>query len=49
MKSLFAALRFLSIAPVPSSWAGQGQEFSGSVKFFPVVGLTIGAIIAGCS
>ena len=49
MKSLFAALKFLSILPVPSAWTGQGQEFSGSVKFFPVVGLIIGAIIVGCS
>ena len=49
MKPLFGALKFLSILPVPSAWAGQGQEFSGSVKFFPVVGLIIGAIVAGCS
>ena len=49
MKSLFAALKFLSILPVPSAWTGQGQELSDSVKFFPVVGLIIGVIIAGCS
>ena len=47
MKSLFAALRFLSILPIPSAWTG--QELSCSVKFFPVVGLAIGAIVAGCS
>ena len=49
MKPLFAALRFLSILPVPSAWAGNGQALSDSVKFFPVVGLIIGAIVAGCS
>ncbi len=47
MKSLFAALKFLSILPVPSAWTGQGQELPDSVKFFPIVGLIIGAIVAG--
>ena len=46
MKPLFAALRFLSILPVPQSWSGQGAELSRSVKFFPVVGLIMGAIMA---
>ena len=49
MKPLFAALRFLSILPVPQNWAGDGKSLSRSVKFFPVVGLTIGAIVAGCN
>ena len=49
MKSLFAALRFLSILPVPERWTRQGKYLSRSVKFFPVVGLIIGAIVAGCS
>ena len=48
MKSLFAALKFLSVLPVPSAWAGEGRELSRSVKFFPVVGLLIGAIVATC-
>jgi adenosylcobinamide-GDP ribazoletransferase len=47
MKSLFAALSFLSILPVPQSWAGDGGSLSKSVKFFPLVGLLIGAIVAG--
>ena len=49
MKQLFAAFRFLSILPVPQNWAGDGKCLSRSVKFFPVVGLTIGVIVAGCS
>ncbi len=48
MKSLFAALRFLSILPVPQSWTGQATELGSSLKFFPVVGLILGAIAAGC-
>ena len=46
MKPLFAALRFLSILPVPQSWSGQDAELSRSVKFFPIVGVIMGAIVA---
>ena len=48
MKSLFAALRFLSILPVPQSWTDHDRYLSCSVKFFPVAGLIMGAIMAGC-
>ena len=48
MKSLFAALSFLSILPVPQSWTGEGKELARSLKFFPFVGLIMGAIAAGC-
>ncbi len=47
MKSLFAALRFLSILPVPQSWAGNAKYLSHSVKLFPVTGLIMAAIAAG--
>ena len=46
MKPLFAALRFLSILPVPQSWAGKEKTLAHSVKYFPAVGLIMG-IIAG--
>jgi adenosylcobinamide-GDP ribazoletransferase len=49
MKPLFAALQFLSILPIPSAWTGQGQLLSRSVKFFPIVGLILGAMAAGCA
>lgn len=48
MKSLFASLRFLSILPVPQSWAGDAKHLSHSVKFFPVTGLLMAGIAAGC-
>ena len=44
MKSLFAALRFLTILPIPAGWAGTENDFADSVKFFPVVGLVVGGI-----
>ena len=46
MKPLFAALRFLTILPIPASWAGDEHQLARSVKFFPLVGLLIGAIAA---
>ena len=48
MRPLFAALRFLSILPVPQDWAGQDRALAHSVKFFPIAGLIMGAIAAGC-
>ncbi|MBW8035093.1 MAG: adenosylcobinamide-GDP ribazoletransferase [Planctomycetes bacterium] len=47
MKPLFAALRFLSILPIPQSWASDAKHLSHSVKFFPVTGLIMAAIAAG--
>jgi adenosylcobinamide-GDP ribazoletransferase len=46
IKSFFAALRFLTPVPVPSSWAGGERELSRSPWFFPVVGLLIGGVAA---
>ena len=46
MKAFFAAVRFLTIAPVPTSWAGGEEELARSVPFFPAVGLLIG-VVAG--
>lgn len=48
MKPLFAALRFLSILPIPQTWTGDTDSLSKSVKFFPVTGLIMAAIAAGC-
>lgn len=49
MKRFFAALRFLTIFPVPASWAGDEDELAGSVPFFPVVGLLIGGVAAAAA
>ncbi|MFP4028654.1 MAG: adenosylcobinamide-GDP ribazoletransferase [Candidatus Brocadiia bacterium] len=49
MKALLAAIRFLTVVPVPGSWTGEGQKLADSVPFFPAVGLLIGAAAAGVS
>ena len=46
MKRLCAALRFLTILPVPARWAGDETDLNRGVPFFPVVGLLIGLLIA---
>ncbi len=46
MKSLFAALQFLTVIPVPASWGGGTRELQRSVWFFPVVGLFLGVLLA---
>jgi adenosylcobinamide-GDP ribazoletransferase len=45
--SFFAAVRFLTILPAPSSRKDVPQMIGRSIPFFPVVGLLIGAILAG--
>lgn len=46
MKSFFAAIRFLTILPVPAAWCGEDKTLGKSVPFFPLVGLFIGIIAA---
>ncbi len=46
MKSLFAALQFLTVIPVPASWGGGTKELQRSVWFFPFVGLFLGGLLA---
>ena len=43
MKSLIAAIQFLTVLPVPRSFSCGERELGRSVMFFPVVGLIIGA------
>jgi adenosylcobinamide-GDP ribazoletransferase len=47
MKRFFAAMRFLTILPVPAGWAGDEKTLAHSVPCFPLVGLLIGLIAAG--
>jgi adenosylcobinamide-GDP ribazoletransferase len=47
MKRFFAAIRFLTILPVPDAWSGNEKTLARSVFFFPLVGLVIGLIAAG--
>jgi adenosylcobinamide-GDP ribazoletransferase len=46
MRPFLAALRFLTILPVPESWAGGREHLARSAPFFPAVGLLIGALMA---
>jgi len=45
--SFFAALRFLTVLPVPEGWCGGEEALKRSVPFFAVVGLCIGGLAAG--
>jgi len=47
MKSLLAAIQFLTIIPFPRGGVAAGEkELEWSVPFFPVVGLLIGIVVA---
>ena len=47
MNRFLAALRFLTIVPVGGSCRTAEADLAGSVPFFPVVGLLLGAVAAG--
>lgn len=46
MKQLLAALRFLTILPIPGTWGTAEADLARSVPLFPVVGLLLGATAA---
>jgi adenosylcobinamide-GDP ribazoletransferase len=46
MKQLLAALRFLTILPIPGTWGTTEAELAGSVPWFPVIGLLLGVVAA---
>ncbi|APG27457.1 cobalamin 5'-phosphate synthase [Syntrophotalea acetylenivorans] len=46
MKSLFAALSFLTVVPLPAPWHGTERELSRSPVWFPLVGALIGGAVA---
>jgi adenosylcobinamide-GDP ribazoletransferase len=47
MKSFFAAIRFLTIIPVPGKIGTGESDLAGSLAMFPLVGLLIGALTGG--
>jgi adenosylcobinamide-GDP ribazoletransferase len=47
VKQFIAAIRFLTPLPVYGSWGAAEADLAGSVGFFPLVGLMIGALAAG--
>jgi adenosylcobinamide-GDP ribazoletransferase len=46
MKSLFAALRFLTVLPIPGSYGTGEEELARSLLWFPAVGVLLGGIAA---
>ncbi len=46
MRGLLAAVRFLTILPIPGGYGAEETELARSVPFFPVVGLLLGALAA---
>ena len=49
MKPLFAAIRFLTILPIPGDWGTAEEDLARSVPWFPVIGLLLGAIAAAAA
>ncbi len=47
MKIFFAAIRFLTILPLPGGWGNDEKALARSVPYFPIVGLLIGIFAAG--
>ncbi|MEN8143099.1 MAG: adenosylcobinamide-GDP ribazoletransferase [Thermodesulfobacteriota bacterium] len=47
MRGFFAAIRFLTIIPVPGKIGTGKDDLAGSLAFFPLVGLLIGALTGG--
>ena len=47
MKSLVAALRLLTIAPIPGVWGSAEEDLARSLPWFPIVGLGLGMAAAG--
>ncbi len=46
MKPLLAAIRFLTILPIPGDWGTSEADLARSVPFFSVVGLALGGLAA---
>jgi adenosylcobinamide-GDP ribazoletransferase len=46
MKPLFAAIRFLTIFPIPGTWGTAEEDLARCVPWFPVIGLLLGTIAA---
>ena len=46
MKTFMAALRFLTVIPLPGAWGTAEEDLARSVPWFPVVGLLLGGFVA---
>lgn len=47
MRLYFTALQFLTIIPLPFTFRWRDGDLGRSMAFFPLVGLTVGALLAG--
>jgi adenosylcobinamide-GDP ribazoletransferase len=47
VRGLAAALRFLTVLPVPGKLGAEGRDLAAAPVWFPVVGVLIGAVSAG--
>ncbi|ACM18907.1 adenosylcobamide-5'-phosphate synthase [Geotalea daltonii FRC-32] len=48
LRLYFVALQFLAIIPIPFSFRCREEDLGRSMSFFPLVGLTLGLLLAGC-
>ncbi len=46
MRRFLAAIRFLTVLPVPGTIGSAEGDLAGSVPLFPIVGLLLGAVAA---
>jgi adenosylcobinamide-GDP ribazoletransferase len=46
MKRFLAAVRFLTVVPIPGSWGTSEEDLAGSVPYFPLVGVLLSVISA---
>ena len=49
MKSFLAAIRFLTIVPVPGTWGTTEEDLRACIPWFPVVGLLLGMLAAAAA
>ena len=49
MKRFCAAMRFLTVLPVPGRWGTDEGDLAGAVVCFPLVGLFVGGLAAGAA
>jgi len=49
MRSFVAALRFLTVLPIPGRWGDEEADLARGAAWFPLVGLLLGAVAAGAA
>lgn len=49
MKEFLAAVRFLTILPLPGTWGTAEEDLAGSSAYFPLIGLLLGIVAAAAA